>query len=259
MLSSFLLPVPPQLLLARRTADMVVGRRAAGWPSAPCGQRTCPAAAGVPLLQTDVMPLSRCRCVAGVDVQVGGGKVVKVTGVKAQGRTATVLLRGSNKLVLEEAERSLHDALCVIRCLVHRRALVPGGAAPEMAVEHALTQWAKTLQVGGGPRHSHSRTPAGTRQAQPLPRVSWPLSTEPLLRLTPVQHHFDLLTPHPDPVFQGMPAYCVRAFAEALEVVPYTLAENAGLSPIAVRLAISAFHNCKQARPCPASASLLNC
>lgn len=33
---------------------------------------------------------------------------------------------------------------------------------------------------------------------------------------------------------QGMPAYCVRAFAEALEVVPYTLAENAGLSPIAV-------------------------
>ncbi len=32
-----------------------------------------------------------------------------------------------------------------------------------------------------------------------------------------------------------MPAYCVRAFAEALEVVPYTLAENAGLSPIAVR------------------------
>ena len=30
----------------------------------------------------------------------------------------------------------------------------------------------------------------------------------------------------------GMDAYCVRAFAEALEVVPYTLAENAGLNPI---------------------------
>jgi T-complex protein 1 subunit delta len=26
--------------------------------------------------------------------------------------------------------------------------------------------------------------------------------------------------------------YCVRAFAEALEVIPYTLAENAGLNPI---------------------------
>merc|ERR1712078_894466 len=29
-------------------------------------------------------------------------------------------------------------------------------------------------------------------------------------------------------------AYCVRAFAEALEVIPYTLAENAGLQPVEV-------------------------
>lgn len=32
----------------------------------------------------------------------------------------------------------------------------------------------------------------------------------------------------------GMESYCVRAFAEALEVIPLTLAENAGLNPIAV-------------------------
>ncbi len=32
----------------------------------------------------------------------------------------------------------------------------------------------------------------------------------------------------------GMEAYCVRGFAEAMEVIPYTLAENAGLNPIAV-------------------------
>ena len=35
------------------------------------------------------------------DVQVGKGKVVKVTGIENPGRSATVLLRGSNKLVLE--------------------------------------------------------------------------------------------------------------------------------------------------------------
>lgn len=29
-----------------------------------------------------------------------------------------------------------------------------------------------------------------------------------------------------------MESYCIRAFAEALEVIPYTLAENAGLNPI---------------------------
>ena len=114
------------------------------------------------------------------DVQVGGGKVVKVTGVKAQGRTATVLLRGSNKLVLEEAERSLHDALCVIRCLVHKRALVPGGAAPEMAVEHALTQWAKTLQVGATSARPAS---AGLPELNVCPAataVEHVLSVEPL-------------------------------------------------------------------------------
>ncbi len=33
---------------------------------------------------------------------------------------------------------------------------------------------------------------------------------------------------------QGMEAYGVRAFAEALEVIPSTLAENAGLDPISI-------------------------
>lgn len=32
---------------------------------------------------------------------------------------------------------------------------------------------------------------------------------------------------------QGVEQYCFRAFAEALEVIPFTLAENAGLNPIA--------------------------
>ena len=32
----------------------------------------------------------------------------------------------------------------------------------------------------------------------------------------------------------GTDAYCMRAFAEALEVIPVTLAENAGLQPISV-------------------------
>jgi chaperonin GroEL (HSP60 family) len=83
-------------------------------------------------------------------VQCGKGKVVKVTGIANQGRTATVLLRGGNKMVLEEAERSLHDALCVIRCLVQKRFLVTGGASPEVEVSYQLSKWSKTLQVGPG-------------------------------------------------------------------------------------------------------------
>jgi T-complex protein 1 subunit delta len=54
-------------------------------------------------------------------VQSSGERVVKITGVRNQGKTVSVLVRGANMLVLEEAERSLHDALCVIRCLVKRK------------------------------------------------------------------------------------------------------------------------------------------
>ncbi|KAA3452582.1 T-complex protein 1 subunit delta [Gossypium australe] len=83
-----------------------------------------------------------CRPVASVDhftpetlgtadlveeIETADGKVVKW-------KCCFNLIRGSSKLVLEEAERSLHDALCVIRCLVKKRALLPGGGAPEMQV-----------------------------------------------------------------------------------------------------------------------------
>ena len=47
--------------------------------------------------------------------------------------------------------------------------------------------------------------------------------TEVALRLMEYSH-----------TLSGMEAYCVRGFAEALEVIPYTLAENAGLNPIGV-------------------------
>jgi T-complex protein 1 subunit delta len=68
----------------------------------------------------------------------GDKKLVKITGCPNQGKTVSILLRGSNQLVLDEAERSLHDALCVVRALVKRRSLVPGGAAVEMEVATKL-------------------------------------------------------------------------------------------------------------------------
>lgn len=50
-----------------------------------------------------------------------GAKVVKITGVKNRGRTVSILAMGGNNLVVEECERSLHDALCVVRCIVKKR------------------------------------------------------------------------------------------------------------------------------------------
>jgi len=66
----------------------------------------------------------------------GSSKIVKITDCPNKGATVSVLLRGSNQLVLDEAERSLHDALCVVRALVKKRSLVPGGACVEMEVAH---------------------------------------------------------------------------------------------------------------------------
>jgi T-complex protein 1 subunit delta len=48
-------------------------------------------------------------------------KVVRITGLKNRGRTVSILVTGGNNLVVDECERSLHDALCVVRCLVKKR------------------------------------------------------------------------------------------------------------------------------------------
>ncbi len=110
------------------------------------------------------------------EVTTGASKIVKMTGVANPGKTISILVRGVNKLVLDEADRSIHDALCVIRCLVKERALIAGGGAPEIELAIRLTEHANTLT--------------------------------------------------------GMEQYCFRAYADALELIPYTLAENAGLNPI---------------------------
>ncbi|CAG0901483.1 unnamed protein product [Cyprideis torosa] len=110
------------------------------------------------------------------EVTAGASKFIKITGVPPTVKTVSVLLRGSNKLVLSEAERSLHDALCVIRCLVKKRAVIAGGGAPEIEISRKLSEFSQSLP--------------------------------------------------------GIEAVCFKAFAEAMEVIPLTLAENAGLNPI---------------------------
>merc|ERR1712100_433580 len=77
---------------------------------------------------------------------VGVGKIVKVTGIKNMGRVATILLRASNKRLLDEAERSFHDSLCATRCLVKKQFLICGGGAPETELAIKLSEYAKTLE-----------------------------------------------------------------------------------------------------------------
>ncbi|KAH9394519.1 PREDICTED: T-complex protein 1 subunit delta-like [Rhagoletis zephyria] len=111
--------------------------------------------------------------------EVPDAKFIRFSGVSAPSSSGTVnvVIRGSNKLVLEEADRSLHDALCVIRCLVIKPALITGGGSLEIELSQKLAEYSRSLV--------------------------------------------------------GLDGICFRAFADALEIIPYTLAENAGLNPIA--------------------------
>jgi len=123
------------------------------------------------------------------EVTATGGtqRVVKVTGVVNPGRTCTILLRGTNKLTIDEADRSVHDALCVVRSLVKKRFLICGGGVAETELALKLSEWSKEQT--------------------------------------------------------GMKGYCIAAYAEALEVVPYTLAENAGMNPINIVTELRKQHN----------------
>ncbi len=117
--------------------------------------------------------------------KVGEDKMTFIEGCKHP-KAVTILIRGGTERIIDEAERSLHDALCVIRDVVQEPKIVAGGGAPELEVSRTLRKYAETLP--------------------------------------------------------GREQLAVRGFAEALETVPTTLTENAGLDPIDVLSELRAKH-----------------
>eukprot|EP00620_Florenciella_sp_RCC1587_P020606 CAMPEP_0182571396 /NCGR_PEP_ID=MMETSP1324-20130603/13327_1 /TAXON_ID=236786 /ORGANISM="Florenciella sp., Strain RCC1587" /LENGTH=536 /DNA_ID=CAMNT_0024785995 /DNA_START=39 /DNA_END=1649 /DNA_ORIENTATION=+ len=57
----------------------------------------------------------------------------------ANSNAVTVLVRGGNSMIVEEAKRSLHDAMCVVRNLIKNNRIVYGGGAAEIACSNAIT------------------------------------------------------------------------------------------------------------------------
>jgi len=117
--------------------------------------------------------------------KIGDDKMTFIEGCKNP-RSVAILIRGGTERIVSEAERSLHDALCVSRDVVEEPKILAGGGAPEMEVARVLKEYAGTLP--------------------------------------------------------GREQLAVMCFAEALEAVPITLAENAGLDPIDVISELRARH-----------------
>ena len=74
-----------------------------------------------------------------------GHEVVKFTSVTNPGKTMTVLLCGSNDLVLAKANCLIHDAKYVVRSLVKKQYLIAGGGAPEEEVSLCFKEYALGL------------------------------------------------------------------------------------------------------------------
>jgi len=57
----------------------------------------------------------------------------------------TVLIRGGNKMIVDEAKRSLHDAMCVVRNLIKDNRVVYGGGSAEISCSLAVSAFAETV------------------------------------------------------------------------------------------------------------------
>ncbi|MEX0639940.1 MAG: thermosome subunit beta [Nitrosopumilaceae archaeon] len=91
-------------------------------------------------------------------------------------KSVTLLLRAGSQRVVDEVERSIHDAIMVVRDVMELPSIVAGGGAPETYTASKLRSWSKSLE--------------------------------------------------------GREQLAVEKFADALETIPLTLSENAGMDPI---------------------------
>lgn len=119
------------------------------------------------------------------EVKIGDDKLLYIRDCKNP-KAVTIVIRGAANNVIDEAERSLHDGLCVVRNAIEDGKIVAGGGAPEAELAKNLRSYA--VKVGGREQ------------------------------------------------------LAVEAFAEAVESIPLTLAENAGLDPIDIMVALRSEH-----------------
>ncbi|XP_065897765.1 T-complex protein 1 subunit alpha-like [Dysidea avara] len=76
--------------------------------------------------------------------RVSDDELILIKGPKAR-TAASIILRGANDFMLDEVERSLHDALCVVKRVMECNQVVPGGGAVEAALSIYLENFATSL------------------------------------------------------------------------------------------------------------------
>ena len=75
--------------------------------------------------------------------KVESDKWVFIEGCKNP-RSVTILIRGGSQRVVDEADRSIHDALMVVKDVIEKPSIVAGGGSPEAYLATELNAWADT-------------------------------------------------------------------------------------------------------------------
>ena len=86
------------------------------------------------------------------EILIGEDKLIRFSGCKS-GAACSVVLRGASAHLLEEAERSLHDALCVLSQTVRETRTIPGGGCAEVAMAQVGREGGKEGGREGGRKY----------------------------------------------------------------------------------------------------------
>ena len=120
-------------------------------------------------------------------------------------KAVTVYVRGGNKMIIDEAKRSLHDAICVVRNLIRNNRIVyGGGATAPLSLPNPYPNLTLTLTAGA------AEIACSLKVSEEADKVN------------------------------TIEQYAMRAFSDALECTPSALAENSGLSSIETVAAVKA-------------------
>ena len=92
---------------------------------------------------------------------IGEDKFIKFTGCKSN-KSCTIVLRGSSKHILDEAERSFHDAICVLVNTIKNKKVLYGGGNSEMRMASAVDKLAKTVK--GKTANGETEAPAAKKE-----------------------------------------------------------------------------------------------
>lgn len=90
----------------------------------------------------ELVTLGRCDLIE--EVMIGEDRLIRFSGVAA-GDACTVVLRGASTHLLDEAERSLHDALCVLQQTFKETRTIYGGGCGETLMANAVEDAAKRV------------------------------------------------------------------------------------------------------------------